>query len=59
MAMQLNTMMQMKCNQYATLYVILANNVCGKYKETSTTKRLTEILFVILWYENMRDKIHK
>ena len=40
MAMQLNTMMQMKCNQYATLYVILANNVCGKYKETSPTKKV-------------------
>ena len=51
MAMQLNTMMQMKCNQYATLYVILANNVCGKYKETRTTKRLTEILFVIVFYK--------
>ena len=44
MAMQLNTMMQMKCNQYATLYVILANNVCGKYKETRRTKKWAETL---------------
>lgn len=35
-AMQLNTMMQMKCNQGETLYVILTNNVCGEYEDTST-----------------------